>query len=132
MTNSGRPVEDVTPEARHRGPNRSRPVESTAFWSDVRSNPRNFLFTFVWGLIAIGWGLTLATEPALPALARVCGAAAAAGGALLWLSYVLYLRPGPLSQPIWQAKPTRRRLVFLVRHLWLVAMALAAAAWLLT
>lgn len=115
--------------ARHRAPKRPVPIEPTAFWSDFRTNPRNFLFVFTWGMIAIGWGLTSATDTGLPALARLGGGALVASGALLWLSYLLYLRPGNLADPTWQEHPTRRRLVFVLRHLWLLAMSVAAAAW---
>jgi hypothetical protein len=49
---------------------------------------------------------------------------------LILLSYFLYFKPGSLATSDWQQIPSRRRSVFVIRHLWLGVFTIWGAAWL--
>jgi hypothetical protein len=107
-----------------------RPIKPPGFWSEFKSNPRELPFVFVSGLGAISWGIETALSGDAHALNRLAGAVTAAGGALIWLSYLLYFKPGSLATPGWQQVPSRRRVAFVIRHLWLGVLIILGAAWL--
>jgi hypothetical protein len=116
-------------DGRHRGQGH-RPIKPPGFWSEFKRNPRDLSFVVCAGLFAIGWGTETALSGAADAPTRLAGVASATGGMLIWLSYILYFRPGSLALPAWQKVPARRRAVFVIRHLWIGAFTIAAAVWL--
>lgn len=89
---------------RHRGQGH-RPIKPPGFWSEFKRNPRGLSFVVCAGLFAIGWGTETALSDATDAPIRLAGAASATGGMLIWLSYILYFRPGSLALPSWQQVP---------------------------
>jgi len=117
------PAESV---GRHRG-QRHRPIQPPGFWSEFKSNPRSLFLVVLAGWGAIGWGSETALSGGVDALIRLAGVASATGGVLIWLSYLLYCRPGSLALPALQQVPVRRRAVFVVRHLWIGAFTIATA-----
>lgn len=108
----------------------NRPIQPPGFWSDFKSDPRTPAFVLIAGLCAIGWGTETALSRDADAMNRLAGVATAAGGALIWLSYLLYFKPGSLATPAWQQVPSRRRAAFVIRHLWLGVLIILGAAWL--
>jgi len=120
------PAEDV---GRHRG--RSyRPIKPPGFWSDFKSNPRELPFVLGAGVVSVGWGTETALSGSAHALTRLAGAASSVGGALILVSYFFYFKPGSLATPAWQQVSSRRRVVFVIRHLWLGVYVILAVAWL--
>ena len=108
----------------------NRPIKPPPFWSHFKSNPRELPVVLLAGLIAIGWGTETALNGDADALTRLTGAATAGGGALILLSYLFHFKPGSLATPAWQQDPSRRRVAFVIRHLWLAVLIIGAAAWL--
>jgi hypothetical protein len=106
------------------------PPTNDRIWSHLTSNPRELPFVLFTGLIAIGWGAETALHGDADALTRLAGAATAGGGALILLSYLFCFKPGSPGTPAWQQVPSRRRVAFVIRHLWLTVLIIGAAAWL--
>ena len=101
-------------EGRHRGLSEG-PVESLGFWSYGALLP----IVLFEGFAAMGWGIITAFKGDLGPLARLSGVASVVGGALLWLSFMLFINPQPLTGPQW-GTPSRQRAVFAFRFLWAV------------
>jgi hypothetical protein len=108
----------------------NRPIKPPDFWSDFKSDPREVAIVLLTGWLGIGWGTETALNGDAHALTRLAGAATAGGGALVLLSYLFYFKPGSLATLAWQQVPSRRRVAFVVRHLWLAVLIFGAAAWL--
>jgi hypothetical protein len=79
----------------------------------------------------IGWGIDAAFDSRSPSSHQWLGFAAVCGGLILMGSYWLYLKPGVLGESDWQTDPLRRRLVLIIRHLWLFTLLAALVASLL-
>jgi hypothetical protein len=114
---------------RHRGQS-PRPIKAPGFWSSFRSDPRELSFVLFAGWGAIGWGTETALSGSAGAVTRLVGAATAAGGTVMLLSYFLYFKPGSLATSAWQRVPSQRRAVLVIRHLWLGVFTIWVAVWL--
>lgn len=119
------PAEDG---GRHRGQS-YRPIRPPGFWSDFQ-NVRELPLVLGAGVVAVGWGTEITLSGNANALTRLAGVASVVGGTLILVSYFLYFKPGSLATPAWQQVPSRRRFVFVIRHLWLGVFVILVATWL--
>ena len=123
----GQPLAEDGGRHREQG---NRPIKPPGFWPHFKRDPRELFIVLLTGWIAIGWGTETALSGDADALTRLAGAATAGGGALVLLSYLFYFKPGSLATPAWQQVPSRRRVAFVIRHLWVAVLIIGAAAWL--
>jgi hypothetical protein len=113
---------------RHRS-SEPRPLEPPRLRDELAVGGwRTPILIFLAGIGLIGWGVQAAFDSRNASTHQWLGFAAVCGGLTLMASYWLYLKPGVLGETDWQHNPHRRRLAFIVRHLWLFALVISAIA----
>jgi hypothetical protein len=127
---SGRPANHRLNTAAAIADKAPRPNKSPGFWSNSKSDQREPSFVVFAGWGAVGWGTetVLGAGARTVAVTRLVGAATASGATVMLLSYFRYFKPGSLATSAWQQVPSRRRAVFVTRHLWLGVFTASATA----
>lgn len=106
---------------RHRSTD-PRPLDPPGLGEELRENFRTVVFIFLVVVGLIGWGVSAATDDTGGAERQWLGVASILGGLIVAGSYWLYLDPGHLASDDWLRNRGKRRIGFVLRHAWILAL----------